>query len=224
MAKTDLLNKGAILQRDKETYAVAPHLPAGICSPDTLRKLADVAEKYHAAALKCTGAQRIAIVGLKEEDLDNVWKDLGLKPGAAVGPCVRSIKVCPGTTFCKRGVQDSVTLGLEMDKLYHGMTLPSKFKIGVSGCANSCGESWLKDLGFLGTVKGFKVLVGGEAGRTPRIARELASGLSVDQCKGIAEKVIQYYRRNAQPQERMGSFIERVGFETFQKDIMGDIS
>ena len=83
MTKTDLLEKGAILQRDKETYAIAPHLPAGICNPQTLRKLADVAEKYKAATLKVTGAQRIAIVGLKEEDLDNVWKDLGLAPGAA---------------------------------------------------------------------------------------------------------------------------------------------
>jgi NAD(P)H-nitrite reductase large subunit len=82
MPKTDLLDKGAILQRDKETFAIAPHLPAGICSPDTLRKLADIADKYHAAALKCTGAQRIAIVGLKEEDLDNAWIDLGLRPGA----------------------------------------------------------------------------------------------------------------------------------------------
>jgi NAD(P)H-nitrite reductase large subunit len=157
------------------TYAIAPHIAGGICDPNTLRKLADVAEKYHAAALKITGAQRIAIVGLKEEDLDNAWADLCIKPGAAVGMCVRSIKVCPGTTFCKRGVQDSVGLGLALDAAYHGMTTPSKFKIGVSGCPNSCGESWLKDLGFLGTPKGFKCIVGGDAGRTPRIGRELAA-------------------------------------------------
>ena len=75
--KTDLLEKGAILQRDKETYAIAPHLTAGIVTAD-LRNLADVAEKYNAAAIKVTGAQRIAIVGLKEEDLDDAWEDLGM--------------------------------------------------------------------------------------------------------------------------------------------------
>lgn len=217
----DLLDKGAILQRDKTTYAIAPHIPGGICSPATLRKLADVAEKYKAAALKVTGAQRIAIVGLKEEDLDNVWKDLGIPPGAAIGMCVRSIKVCPGTTFCKRGVQDSVSLGLALDTAYHGMAMPAKFKIGVSGCPNSCGESWLKDLGFLGTMKGFTVIVGGEAGRTPRIGRELAAGLNIDQCKDMAEKVMQYYKTNANPRERMGAFIERIGFEKLSKDITG---
>jgi len=149
MATKDLLDKGAILQRDKVTYAIAPHIAGDICDPNTLRKLADVAEKYHAAALKITGAQRIAIVGLKEEDIDKAWADLGIKPGAAVGMCVRSIKVCPGTTFCKRGVQDSVGLGLALDAAYHGMTTPSKFKIGVSGCPNSCPQPQLADVGIM---------------------------------------------------------------------------
>jgi NAD(P)H-nitrite reductase large subunit len=118
-------------------------------------------------------------------------------------------------------VQDSVGLGLALDKAYHGLTTPSKFKIGVSGCPNNCGEAWLKDLGFFGTVKGFTCVVGGEAGRTPRIARELATGLNVDQCKDLAEKVIQYYRQNAKPRERMGAFIERISFETLAEGVLG---
>ena len=108
--------KGVIIQRDKETYAVAPHIPCGVVSPDTLRKLADVAEKYNVAALKITSAARIAIVGIKEEDVDNVWNDLGMAPGAGVGLCVRSIKACPGTTFCKRGIQDSLSMGMKLCK------------------------------------------------------------------------------------------------------------
>ena len=108
--KKDLLDKGAVLQRDKETYAIAPHLTAGLITPEQLRTLADVAEKYEVKAVKVTGAQRIALVGIKEEEIDNAWKDLGMKPGAAVGLCVRSVKVCPGTTFCKKGLQDSVAI------------------------------------------------------------------------------------------------------------------
>ena len=34
--KKDLLEKGAIVQRDQETYAIAPHIPGGITSPATL--------------------------------------------------------------------------------------------------------------------------------------------------------------------------------------------
>ncbi|MBT7170353.1 MAG: NAD(P)/FAD-dependent oxidoreductase, partial [Phycisphaerales bacterium] len=139
--------KGAILQRDKETYAVAPHIPCGVVAPDTLRKIADAAEKYGAAACKITGAARIAIVGLKEEDIDNVWADLGMSPGAAVGICVRSVKACPGTGFCKRGMQDSLGMGMYMDETYHGMQLPGKLKIGVSGCPHQCAETAIKDIG-----------------------------------------------------------------------------
>ena len=81
----DLLEKGAILQRDKETYAIAPHIPGGITTPTMLHKLADVAEKYNAAAIKITSAQRIAIVGLPADKLDEIWSVLGEKPGAAIG-------------------------------------------------------------------------------------------------------------------------------------------
>lgn len=84
--------------------------------------------------LKLTSAQRLAIVGLKEENPDDVWRDLDMKPSHAIRLCVRSIKFCPGTTFCKRGQQDSVSLGLKLDEHYHGLELPSKFKMGISGC------------------------------------------------------------------------------------------
>ena len=89
--KGDLPEKAAILQRDGETYAIAPHIHGGIVYPDTLRKIADIAEKYGAAALKLTSAQRIAIVGLKEEDLDaGPTQALQYKLGAAVQGHTRS--------------------------------------------------------------------------------------------------------------------------------------
>jgi NAD(P)H-nitrite reductase large subunit len=87
---------------------------------------------------------------------------------------VRSIKICPATHFCKRAQQDAVTLGLELDKRYHGLELPSKFKIGVSGCVNSCAEPAIKDLGIMGMPKGFTVMIGGNAGALPRLADTLA--------------------------------------------------
>ncbi|MHC4126321.1 MAG: NAD(P)/FAD-dependent oxidoreductase, partial [Planctomycetota bacterium] len=66
-------DRGVIIQRDKKTYAVAPHIPCGVVTSEILRKIADVADKYNAAALKITSAARIAIVGLNEEDIDDIW-------------------------------------------------------------------------------------------------------------------------------------------------------
>src|SRR5512138_1642263 len=129
--KRDNLGKGATLQQDKETYAIAPHIPGGITDTATLRKICDVADKYRVQAIKLTSAQRIALIGVREEELDNIWADLAEPQGAAIGLCVRSVKICPGTSYCKRGVQDSVSLGLKLDAIYHAMNLPNKLKMGV---------------------------------------------------------------------------------------------
>jgi len=212
--------KGVIIQRDKQTYAVAPHIPCGVVSPDTLRKLADVAEKYNAAALKITSAARIAIVGLKEEDVDNVWADLGMPPGAAIGLCVRSVKACPGTAFCKRGQQDSLGLGLKLDEKYHGLEVPGKCKFGVSGCVNQCAETCIKDIGLVGFPKGWRMLVGGNGGARPRLSQELARDLTTENALTLVDKVIAYYKANAAPRQRMGDLIDKIGFDAFAKAVL----
>ncbi len=213
--------KGAVLQRDKQTYAIVPHVPLGVVTPEFLRKVADVAEKYGVAAMKLTSADRIALVGLKEEDIDKVWEELGVNPGAAVGACVRSIKVCPGTTFCRLGQQDAIGLGAELDKRYHGYQLPAKFKIGVSGCINQCAETCIKDLGFVGKPKGWTVMVGGCGGAKPMLAQVLTENLSDEEALEIADKIVKYYEANAKKGDRLGRLIQRVGFEEFKKAILG---
>jgi len=214
--------KGVILQRDKRTYAVAPHIPCGVVEPATLRKLADVAEKYNAAALKITSAARIAIVGVDEKDIDSIWSELGMSPGFAVGLCVRSVKACPGTTFCKRGMQDSLTLGLKLDEKYHGFELPGKFKIGVSGCPNQCAETCIKDIGLVGMPKGWRLLVGGNGGAKARLSRELARDLSEEQALGLIDKIIEYYKASAKPHQRLGAMIEKTGFDEFKSAVLGE--
>ena len=208
--------KGVILQRDNQTYAIAPHIPCGVVTPQLLRKLADVAEKYGAKALKITGATRIAIVGLKEEDIDAVWNDLGMSAGAAVGLCVRSIRACPGTTFCKLGKQDALGVGLALDEKYHGLVLPNKLKMSVSGCLLNCAESWVRDIGLTGYEEGWTLTVGGNVGAQPRIGKELAKGLNEGQAYEMIERILQYYKTNAKKGERLGAMIDRIGLDALK--------
>ncbi|MBW6409310.1 NAD(P)/FAD-dependent oxidoreductase [Clostridium weizhouense] len=217
--KKDLLEKGAVLQRDKETYAIAPHLTAGLITPGQLRTIADVADKYNVAAIKVTGAQRIALVGIKEDEIDVVWKDLGMKAGAAVGLCVRSVKICPGTTFCKKGLQDSVAIGSKLDNLYHGKDLPNKLKIGVSGCPQSCADNHIKDIGLFGSGKGWIVQIGGKGGIKPRLADKIAMNVQEDRLFDLVEKIIEVYANNATARERLGDYIDRVGLEEVKRQI-----
>lgn len=209
--------KGAILQRDKETYAIAPHIPCGVVTPALLRTIADVAEKYEAHAIKLTGATRVAIVGIKEEDIDAAWNELQLDKGAAVGLCVRSVRACPGTTFCRLGKQDALGMGMTLDKKYHSMQLPGKFKMAVSGCHLACSESWVRDIGLIGQKEGWQLVIGGNVGAEPRIAQELIKGLDDTQILDAIEKTIQCYAENAKKGERLGKTIDRMGLELFQK-------
>ena len=212
--------KGAVLQRDKESYAIVPHFPLGMISPAELRKLADVAEKYEIAAMKITSASRIAMVGFKEDQIDAAWKDLGITPGAAIGMCIRSIQACPGTTLCRLGKQDSLSLGKKIDDRYHGYKLPNKLKIGISGCINNCAETPVKDIGFVGKPKGWTIVVGGNAGSRPQLSQELVSDLTAEEALAIADKIVKYFEKEAKKSERMGRFIDRIGFDTFKEAVL----
>jgi len=204
-------DKGVVVQRDRQTYAVAPHIPCGVVTAEVLRKIADVAQKYQCQALKITSAARIALIGVREEDVDAIWADLGMDAGGVVGLCVRSVKACPGTQFCKRAQQDSLAVGLILDGKYHGVEMPSKMKIGVSGCPNQCAETCIKDIGLVGTPKGWRILIGGNGGPNPRLADLLAKDLDTDGALSLVDRLVDFYRTNAKPKERMGRMVERIG-------------
>lgn len=214
--------KGVIRQRGKDdiTYAIAPHVPCGVVKPDQLRTLADVADKYQVSELKITSAARIAIIGLKEDQVDGVWEDLGMDPGHAVGLCVRSIKVCPGIQYCRLAHQDSLEMGMELDRRYHGMVLPSKMKMGVSGCKIQCAENCIKDISLYGTPKGWAVLIGGNGSALPRLADLLVEDLSREEALAMVARIIDYYKENSK-RERMGRMIERMGLDNVKADLLG---
>ena len=212
--------KGVIRQRGKEnpTYAIAPHIPCGLVTPDQLRALADVAEKYDAQALKITSAARIAVIGIQEDQVDDAWKDLGMDPGHATGLCVRSIKVCPGINFCRLGKQDSLKMGMALDRIYHGMVLPSKMKMGVSGCKIQCAENCIKDISLYGTPAGWTLMIGGNGSARPRLADLLVEDLGFEEACQMVEKVVGYYKQFSK-RERMGRMVDRIGLDTIKADL-----
>ena len=155
MEKGDLLHKGAILQRDKETYAVVVRLPGSMIDIATGRKIADVTQKFGAEILKVTGDGRLAIIGIREEEINAVYEELGTKPQSGTALCRQYIKVCPGNTYCNRGRRDTLAFAREIeDRFYPFPKITAKIKIGISGCFNSCSEPAIKDIGFIGLPKG----------------------------------------------------------------------
>lgn len=213
--------RGAILQRDKETYAIVPRLPLGILTPEILEKLAAVSKKYEIPVAKITSAQRIALVGIKPGDVEKVWEELEMEVGPATGACVHYVQACPGTTFCKFGQGDSIALGTKLEKLYIGKELPAKTKIAISGCKLNCAESYLRDIGAFASKKGWTLIAGGNSGGRPRIGDVVAEELSEDDLVALIEKCFDFYIANAGKKERIPRMIQRIGIEEFKKAVLG---
>ena len=108
-------------------------------------------------------------------------------------------------------------MGMTLDKKYHSMQLPGKFKMAVSGCHLACAESWARDIGLIGQKDGWQLVIGGNVGAEPRIAQELVKELDDKQVLEAIEKTIRCYSDNAKKGERLGKMIDRVGLTPFQK-------
>jgi NAD(P)H-nitrite reductase large subunit len=204
---------GAKLQRDKKTYAIQTRIPAGVVSPDDLETIARVAKKYAIPLVKITSGQRFLLVGVMEKDIANVRKDLGPLGTASITPGVRYVQSCPGISYCKNGTQDSLSLAKDISDEYAGIEFPAKIKIGVSGCLRCCGESRVRDIGIMGTAKGWTVSFGGNSGFKSRIGEQIATGLTSEEARDCVRKLLTHFKAHAEPKERTSRFLERTGNE-----------
>ena len=186
--------RGAFVQRDKKTYAVVPRTPMGLVTPDILENIARVARKHEIPIIKITSAQRMALVGMKPEIVEQVWQELGLDMGPAVEVCVHYVQACPGTEVCKFGIRDSLGLGLRLEKLYVGMDLPAKVKMGVSGCPFCCAESYVRDIGLIGKHKGWILTFGGNSGGRPRIGDVIAENINDGDAVELVQRCLELFR------------------------------
>lgn len=220
MMKEDILEKGAIIQRDRQTYAVAPHIPGGFISAVDFRRLVDAAGQFKATALKMTSGQRLAVIGLAEEDLDAFWEASGRPIGYAIGLCVRMVKFCPGTTWCRHGKQDAMGVGAELDRRYHGRPLSAKFKMGVAGCEYACNAPLFKEVGLTGFPEGWRISVGGTCGAKPRFGDVVAERLNNEEAIEMADRIIRWFENgNFKPRIRLGRIIDEVGLNDLKRAI-----
>ena len=207
----------ANIQRDG-TFSVVPRMRGGVTTPSELRRIADVADKYHVPMVKITGSQRIDLLGIKKEDLPKVWEELGMPSGQAYAKGVRMVKTCVGTQFCRFGTQDSITAGIELERRLENLFTPHKTKMGVVGCPRNCAEATVKDIGMVGQDGSWQVVVGGAAGKGVRKADLLITVETTEQALEASEIFFQYYRESAPYLERTYDFVERLGIEKVRRE------
>ena len=211
----------ANIQRDG-TYSVIPRMWGGHTTPDELRRIADAADKYKIPTVKITGGQRIDLLGVKKEDLANVWKDIGMPSGFAYAKSLRTVKTCVGSEWCRFGTQDSTQLGKDLERALWAMYSPHKVKLAVSGCPRNCAESGIKDIGIVGVDSGWEMYIGGNGGIKTEVAQFLIKVKTSEEVMAYSGAFLQLYREEGWYLERTVNYLHRVGMAHVKKHILED--
>ncbi|MBB5190180.1 nitrite reductase (NADH) large subunit [Silvimonas terrae] len=211
----------ANIQKDG-TFSVIPQMKGGVTNPSELRRIADVADKYHIPMVKVTGGQRIDLLGVKKEDLVNVWADLGMQSGHAYGKSIRTVKTCVGSEFCRFGTQNSTQMGIDLETMLANMWSPHKVKLAVSGCPRNCAEAGIKDVGVIAVDSGWELYVGGNGGIKTEVAQYLCKVKTAEEVKEFSGAFLQLYREEAYYLDRTVHYIERVGLDYIKQKVVED--
>lgn len=204
------------------TYSVVPRMYGGVTSPTELRRIAEVAEKYQVRMVKVTGGQRLDLLGVKKEDLPKIWNELGMPSGHAYAKAVRTVKTCVGADFCRFGTQDSIQMGIDIEKRYENLYTPHKVKMAVSACPRNCAESGIKDLGVVGVEGGWELYVGGNGGTHLRAADFLCKVETREEVLALTGAYLQFYRETADYGERTSHWVERIGLDAIKRAVVED--
>ncbi len=215
----------ANLQKDG-TYSVVPRIPGGEITPEKLIVLGRVAQRFNLYT-KITGGQRIDLFGARVEQLPLIWRDLvdaGFESGHAYGKSMRTVKSCVGSTWCRFGVQDSVSMAIKLEERYRGIRSPHKLKLAVSGCTRECAEAQSKDVGVIATEKGWNLYVSGNGGIKPRHASLLATDLDSETLVRMIDRYLMFYIRTADRLQRTSTWLDNLegGIEYVKKVVLED--
>jgi nitrite reductase (NADH) large subunit len=215
----------ANIQKDG-SYSVVPRIAGGEITPDKLIALGEIAKQFDLYT-KITGGQRVDLFGAQLSQLPDIWQALiaaGFETGHAYGKSLRTVKSCVGNTWCRYGVQDSVSLAIQLENRYKGLRSPHKLKFAVSGCTRECAEAQSKDIGIIATENGWNVYVGGNGGMTPRHGTLFATTLDTSTLVTYIDRILMFYVKTADRLQRTSIWFEQLdgGLEYLQQVIIDD--
>ena len=209
------------------TYSVVPRIPGGEITPEKLIAIGEVAKK-HQLYTKITGGQRVDLFGAKKEMLPVIWKELidaGFETGHAYGKALRTVKSCVGSTWCRYGVDDSVTAAINLENRYKGLRAPHKIKFAVSGCTRECAEAQSKDVGVIATENGWNLYLCGNGGMKPRHADLFATDLDYETLVKYIDRFLMFYVKTADRLQRTSTWMMNLeGGVDYLRDVVIDDS
>jgi sulfite reductase (ferredoxin) len=212
--------------------AVGASVMGGRLSGDQLIQLADLAEQFGDGHLRATIMQNIILVNVpnaRTRDLVHALGEIGLH--VEVTPFWRGAIACTGTEFCKLAIAEtkafSKWLTGEMEDRLPGFD--QQIKLHVTGCTNSCGQSWIADIGLEGKkikkdgkmVDAFYFCVGGAVGKYAAIARQIGYRAAAEDCPEAIERLLRAYLAARQPGEDLRAYFARHDDDSLRAQLAG---
>ncbi len=208
VTKTELENPFLVQQpiEDVFEFAVSPGIANKMITPEQMRVLAEaIGEK---GTLEYTPDHRF-LVKLPTDQPETIVKKLE-QSNLIVMPVgdVVNLKACD---FCYGEKADSIPYAEEIAAKLGGIKLPKELHIGFNGCGMACYRAVFDDIGIVYRKKKFDLFIGAKpVGRTAHAAQPVAEGLEPDQLLPLLTKIIEEYKENAHPNERLFKYFKRV--------------
>lgn len=157
----------------------------GDVSPEAADALADLAER-RGLRVRIATDHRVIVFG---READGLAAAVESRPALA-GPAraQASILACPGRRWCKRGLTDTNALAGRIRAELGRLFAPEQ-TVRISGCPNGCSRQAVAEVGLMGGLAGeagekrevYTLRLGGDMGRTARLAQPVASRLTPDE-------------------------------------------
>jgi ferredoxin-nitrite reductase len=183
------------------------------------RGLADLASEYGAGELRLSAQQNVLIPGLQDTQLHRV-KDLlaELSLGWSAGGFRAGLIACTGSAGCPFAQADVKRHAEELAQhLESQFSFEQPLTIRFSGCHHGCAEHGIADIGLLAVrdpgapeAECYQVFLGGHAGDTLRLGRELAKCVPATDVPRVVQGVVESYLALRRGQETFSEFVGRL--------------
>jgi len=225
---------GVRAQRQEGLSYVGVTVLNGRMNPEQLHALAKLSEEYGDGHLRTTIGQNIVLANIANTTTADVVKNIAAL-GLEVQPNVfyRGAVACTGTEFCKLAIAETKGFAKwlvgEMEE-----RLPEfdqQLRLHVTGCTNSCGQSWIADLGLEGKklkkdgklVDAFYFCVGGAVGEYAGIARQIGYRAAAEDCPEAIERLLRTYLKTRTDGENLRSYFRRTSDDDLRAALNGAV-
>jgi sulfite reductase (ferredoxin) len=225
---------GVRRQKQDGLSSVGATVLNGRLNPDQLHALASLAETYGDGHLRATIMQNIVLVNIPNDMAQGLVKEI-VSLGLEVEPSVfyRGAIACTGTEFCKLAIAETKGFAKwlvgEMEERLPGFD--QQLKLHVTGCTNSCGQSWIADIGLEGKkikkdgamVDAYYFCVGGAVGEHAGIARQIGYRATAEDCPEAIERLLRGYLADRVHGENLRAYFRRTSNEDLRAILAGAV-